>query len=118
MKQSEGSPGSFPDGATKTPAAFTVFSPACQQAPSDAGTLHKPRGGLLLDVFAGSMHRSPPQQTNKALHASKLLTWTPILSTTILDDAWFELLLRICWSGSVSLLTLAPPCKEYSRLQL
>ena len=26
--------------------------------------------------------------------------------------------MRICWSGSVSLLTLAPPCKEYSRLKL
>ena len=36
----------------------------------------------------------------------------------ILDDAWFEVLLRISWSGIVSMLTLAPLCKEYSRLKL
>ena len=57
----------------------------------------------MLDVFAGA-------------HEAFDLDANP--QHNILDDAWFELLLRICWSGSVSLLTLAPPCKEYSRLKL
>ena len=65
--------------------------PACQQTPADASASHKP--GEAFDLDANPQHN-------------------------ILDDAWFELLLRICWSGSVSLLTLAPPCKEYSRLKL
>ena len=36
----------------------------------------------------------------------------------ILDDVVFEALLRLCWSGIVALIMLAPPCKEYSRLKL
>ena len=29
-----------------------------------------------------------------------------------------EALLKLCWSGAVALIMLAPPCKEYSRLKL
>ena len=36
----------------------------------------------------------------------------------ILDDTAFEALLKLCWSGAVALIMLAPPCKEYSRLKL
>ena len=36
----------------------------------------------------------------------------------ILDDSVFKALLRLCWSGIVALIMLAPPCKEYSRLKL
>ena len=36
----------------------------------------------------------------------------------ILDNEVFEALLRLCWSGIVVLIMLAPPCKEYSRLKL
>ena len=36
----------------------------------------------------------------------------------ILNDEVFHSLLKICWSGIVGLITLAPPCKEYSRLKL
>ena len=32
----------------------------------------------------------------------------------ILDDSVFKALLRLCWSGIVALIMLAPPCKEYS----
>ena len=36
----------------------------------------------------------------------------------ILDNVVFKALLRLCWSGIVTLIMLAPPCKEYSRLGL
>ena len=35
----------------------------------------------------------------------------------ILDNAVFEALLKLCWSGIIALIMLAPPCKEYSRLK-
>ena len=31
----------------------------------------------------------------------------------IIDDAVFEALLKLCWSGIIALIMLAPPCKEY-----
>ena len=78
----------------------------------------EPRIRPGLDVFAGV--RAPisaaPDQRGLARFEAFDLDANP--QHNILDDAWFELLLRICWSGSVSLLTLAPPCKEYSRLKL
>ena len=36
----------------------------------------------------------------------------------ILDDAVDKALLKLCWSGIIALIMLAPPCKEYSRLKL
>ena len=35
----------------------------------------------------------------------------------ILDNEVFEGLLRLCWSGIVALIMLAPPCKEYFKLR-
>ena len=36
----------------------------------------------------------------------------------ILNDAIYEGLLQLCWSGCIGLATSAPPCKEYSRLKM
>ena len=92
--------------------------PACQQTPADASASHTPRKGLLLDVFAGVHAPISAAADQRGLARFEAFDLDANPQHNILDDAWFELLLRICWSGSVSLLTLAPPCKEYSRLKL
>ena len=72
----------------------------------------------MLDVFAGVRAPISAAADQQGLARFEAFDLDANPQRNILDDAWFELLLRICWSGSVSLLTLAPPCKEYSRLKL
>ena len=72
----------------------------------------------MLDVFAGVHAPISAAADQRGLARFEAFDLDANPQHNILGDAWFELLLRICWSGSVSLLTLAPPRKEYSRLKL
>ena len=76
------------------------------------------KGGFLLDVFAGT--HAPISAAADRQGASRFEAFDLEANSEhdLLDDACLELLMRISWSGIVSLITLAPPCKEYSRLKL
>ena len=117
MKQSDGSPGNFPGRCSTAGriqcAQSRIPTHACRRQ-----SLAYAQGGLLLDVFAGVRAPISAAADQRGLARFEAFDLDANPQHNILDDAWFELLLRICWSGSVSLLTLAPPCKEYSRLKL
>ena len=76
------------------------------------------KGGLLLDVFAGIHAPISAAADKQGLSRFAAFDLEANSEHDILDAACFELLMRISWSGIVSLITLAPPCKEYSRLKL
>ena len=76
------------------------------------------KGGFLLDVFAGIHAPISAAADKQGLSRFEAFGLEANSEHNILDDACFELLMRISWSGIVSLITLAPPCKEYSRLKL
>ena len=76
------------------------------------------KGGFLLDVFAGILAPISAAADKQGLSLFEAFDLEANSVHDILDDACFELLMRISWSGIVSLITLAPPCKECSRLKL
>lgn len=73
---------------------------------------------LLLDVFSG-IH-APISQAAMEMGLDRFEPFDIMINPEhdILNDDVFHSLLKICWSGLVGLITLAPPCKEYSRLKL
>lgn len=73
---------------------------------------------LLLDVFSG-IH-SPISQAAMEMGLDRFEPFDIMINPEhdILNNDVFHSLLKICWSGIVGLITLAPPCKEYSRLKL
>ena len=86
-------------------------------SPASPVDLSKVQGNLFLEVFAG--HARPLSMA--FLHAGvSVLSIDTMLSQDhdLLDNAVFEPLLRLCFSGAVSLAHASPPCKEYSRCKL
>ena len=86
-------------------------------SPASPLDLSKVQGNLFLEVFAG--HARPLSMA--FLHAGvSVLSIDTMLSQDhdLLDNAVFEPLLRLCFSGAVSLAHASPPCKEYSRCKL
>ena len=104
------------DRALIPPAVPVVSSLASSPNPIAQHACQHRAGGLLLDVFAGA--HAPISAVADRAGLARFFDLDANAEHDILDDAWCELLLRTCWSGILSLLTLAPPCKQYSRLKL
>ena len=85
---------------------------------SSDSQLHPASKRLLLDVFAGRLHPVTSAAISLGLDCFEPFDLDGDAAHNILDDSVFEALLRLCWSGIVALIMLAPPCKEYSRLKL
>ena len=81
-------------------------------------TLHPASKRLFLDVFAGRLRPVTSAAISLGLDCFEPFDLDGDATHNILDDSVFEALLRLCWSGIVALIMLAPPCKEYSRLKL
>ena len=73
---------------------------------------------LLLDVFSGIHALISQAAMEMGLDRFEPFDIMINPEHDILNDEVFHSLLKICWSGIVGLITLAPPCKEYSRLKL
>ena len=86
-------------------------------SPSLPLDLSKVQGNLFLELFAG---HARPLSTAFLQEGVSVLSIDTMLSRdhNLLDDAVFEPLLRLCFSGAVSLAHASPPCKEYSRCKL
>ena len=83
-----------------------------------AHPLHPASKRLFLDVFAGRLHAVTSAAIGLGLDCFEPFDLEGDTAHDILDNEVFEALLRLCWSGIVALIMLAPPCKEYSRLKL
>ena len=88
------------------------------QASSSDSHLHPASKRLFLDVFAGRLRPVTSAAISFGLDCFEPFDLDGDAAHNILDDSVFEALLRLCWSGTVALIMLAPPCKEYSRLKL
>ena len=84
------------------------------QASSSDSHLHPASKRLFLDVFAGRLHPVTSAAIGLGLDCFEPFDLDGDAAHNILDDSVFEALLRLCWSGIVALIKLAPPCKEYS----
>ena len=71
-----------------------------------------------MDVFSGRLHPVASAAISLGLDCFEPPDLDGNTAHDTLDDEAFEALLRLCWSGIVVLIMLAPPCKEYSRLKL
>ncbi|CAE7245157.1 unnamed protein product [Symbiodinium sp. CCMP2592] len=86
-------------------------------SPPSVLDLSKVRGNLFLDLFAG--HARPLSSAFLQAGVS-VMSIDTLLSAEhdLLDDSIYEPLLRLCYSGAVTLAHASPPCKEYSRCKL
>ena len=72
----------------------------------------------MLDVFAGRLHPVTTAAVRRGFDCFEPFDLDHNQAHDILDNAVFEALLKLCWSGIIALIMLAPPCKEYFRLKL
>ena len=117
----------MPAKATPTPALPCSYhdepgTKSGQHTPDNASSSEPPLRSaskkLLLDVFSGRLRLVTSAAISLGLDCFEPFDLDGNTAHDILDDEAFEALLRLCWSGIVVLIMLAPPCKEYSRLKL
>ncbi|CAE7518462.1 unnamed protein product [Symbiodinium natans] len=80
------------------------------------GTASPPR--LLLDLFSGST--APLSAAARALGLDCVEPIDARINAkhNILQDDFFRVMQRLCWSGLIGFIWSAPPCAEFSRLKL
>ena len=86
-------------------------------SPPEILDLQQVQGNLFVELFSGS---SRPLSA-AFLHSGISVMSLDILRSTAHDltkDSVFELLLRLAFSGAISLLHASPPCRDYSRCKL
>ena len=86
--------------------------------PAQASSSESPLHPASKRLFSGRLHPVTLAATSLGLDCFEPFDLDGDTAHDILDDVVFEALLRLCWSGIVALIVLAPPCKEYSRLKL
>ena len=69
----------------------------------------------MLDVFAGRLHPVTTAAVHLGFDCFEPFDLDHNQANDILNNAVFEALLKLCWSGLIALIMLAPP---YSRLKL
>ena len=86
-------------------------------SPPEILDLQHVQGNLFVELFSGS---------SRPLSTAFLQSGASVMSLDILrsakhdltKDSVFELLLRLAFSGAISLLHASPPCRDYSRCKL
>lgn len=105
-----------------TPTAAEHFAPTIPPTMPQSSKLQAAIGAaagtrIFLDICSGAGHPLTVAMMHEhcvCLPVDKLLS----NSMDLLDDVFFEQLLRICTSGIVSYAAASPNCGEYSRLRL